>query len=227
MPDIVPVIAIDGPGGSGKGTVAALLATELGWHLLDSGALYRLVAVAALDQGVAPDDETGLGRVAAGLDAEFAATPAGVVVRLAGQDVNRRLRSAEVGVLSSRVAAVPAVRAALVERQRGFRRPPGLVADGRDMGTVIFPDAGLKIFLTASAAARAERRYKQLKEKGENVNLPRLFQEIESRDERDRSRAVSPLRPAADAHLIDSTELSIDEVMERVRELLSESSISC
>jgi len=148
-------------------------------------------------------------------------------VRLAGQDVNRRLRSAEVGVLSSRVAAVPAVRAALVERQRGFRRPPGLVADGRDMGTVIFPDAGLKIFLTASAAARAERRYKQLKEKGENVNLPRLFQEIESRDERDRSRAVSPLRPAADAHLIDSTELSIDEVMERVRELLSESSISC
>jgi len=148
-------------------------------------------------------------------------------VRLAGQDVNRRLRSAEVGVLSSRVAAVPAVRAALVERQRGFRRPPGLVADGRDMGTVIFPDAGLKIFLTASAAARAERRYKQLKEKGENVNLPRLFQEIESRDERDRSRALSPLRPAADAHLIDSTELSIDEVMERVRELLSESSISC
>ena len=222
----VPVIAIDGPGGSGKGTIAALLAERLGWHLLDSGALYRLVAVAAMDRGIAADDEASLGSLAAGLDVEFAVADHGMVVWLDGQDITSRLRSEEVSAFSSRAAALPAVRAALVRLQRGFRQSPGLVADGRDMGTVIFPDARLKIFLTASAEARAKRRHKQLKQKGESVNLSRLFQEIKKRDDRDRSRAVSPLMAAPDAHLIDSTELSIDEVLQKILKLLKESEVS-
>ena len=222
----VPVVAIDGPGGSGKGTIAARLARDLGWHLLDSGALYRLVALAALDRGVAADDEASLARIAVDLDAEFVFSEQGMRVVLDGLDVSSRLRSEEVSAFSSRIAALPGVRAALVQRQRAFRQAPGLVADGRDMGTVIFPDARLKIFLTASAEARAERRHKQLKEKGENVNLSRLFREIEKRDERDRSRAVSPLKPADDAHVIDSTELSIDEVLQKVHKLLDESSVA-
>lgn len=217
-----PVIAIDGPGGSGKGTIALRLAHDLGWHLLDSGALYRLVAVAAMDRGVPDDDEQALGLVAARLDVAFGQSDQGMVVVLDGEEVGGRLRSEAVDAFSSRIAALPAVRAALVQRQRAFRRAPGLVADGRDMGTVIFPDAMLKIFLTASAEARAERRHKQLKEKGENVNLSRLFREIKLRDERDRSRAVSPLKPADDAHVIDSTELSIDEVLQKIHELLKE-----
>ena len=222
----VPVVAIDGPGGSGKGTIAALLAERLGWHLLDSGALYRLVAVAAMDRGIAADDEASLGVLAASLDVEFAVADHGMVVWLDGEDITSRLRSEQVSAFSSRAAALPAVRSALVRLQRGFLKPPGLVADGRDMGTVIFPDARLKIFLTASADARAKRRHKQLKEKGENVNLSRLFQEIKKRDDRDRSRAVSPLMAATDAHLIDSTELSIDEVLQRILKLLEESKAS-
>jgi cytidylate kinase len=222
----IPVVAIDGPGGSGKGTIAARLARDLGWRLLDSGALYRLVALAALDRGVAGDDEAALARIAVDLDAGFDFSEQGMQVLLGGLDVSGRLRSEEVSAFSSRIAALPGVRAALVQRQRAFRQAPGLVADGRDMGTVIFPDAKLKIFLTASAEARAERRHKQLKEKGESVNLTRLFREIEKRDERDRSRAVSPLKPADDAHVIDSTELSIDEVLQKVHELLDESSVA-
>jgi cytidylate kinase len=221
-----PVIAIDGPGGSGKGTIAMRLANHLGWHLLDSGALYRLVAVAALDRGIEANDGAALAELAASLDAEFSVAHGGMVVFLEGRDITARLRSEEVSAFSSEAAAFPGVRAALVGLQRGFRKPPGLIADGRDMGTVIFPDARLKIFLTASAETRAERRHKQLKEKGENVNLPRLFREIKKRDERDRSRAVSPLIPAPDAHLIDSTELSIDEVVHKVLNLLKESDIS-
>jgi cytidylate kinase len=221
-----PVVTIDGPGGSGKGTIALRLAEDLGWHLLDSGALYRLVAMAAMDRGVDSHDETALGGVAGSLDVTFRSSGQGTVVVLDGKAVTDRLRAEEVGIFASQVAALPAVRAALVGRQRAFRRPPGLVADGRDMGTVIFPDAQLKIFLTASAAARAERRHKQLKEKGENVNLSRLFRDIEKRDERDRSRAVSPLKPAADAHIIDSTELSINEVLRIIHDLLEESGIS-
>ena len=222
----IPVITIDGPGGSGKGTVAALLAGRLGWHLLDSGALYRLVAVAAMDLDVAVDNEASLGSLAAGLDVEFGVAEQGMVVRLNGVDITQRLRSEQVSAFSSRVATFPAVRAALVRLQRGFRKPPGLVADGRDMGTVIFPDARLKIFLTASAEARAERRHKQLKEKGENVNLSRLFRDIEKRDDRDRSRAVSPLVAASDAHVVDSTEMSIDEVVQKILSLLEESGVS-
>ena len=214
--EAIPVITIDGPGGSGKGTVSLRLATHLGWHLLDSGALYRLVAVAALQQGLSSENEVALGRLAAGLDAEFAVMEQEVKVLLEGQDVSQRLRSEEVSVLASRLAALPAVRAALLERQRAFRQLPGLVADGRDMGTVIFPEATLKIYLTASVEERAQRRYKQLKEKGESVNLSRLFQEIEERDRRDQTRPVAPLRPALDSHIIDSSELSVDEVLGKI-----------
>jgi cytidylate kinase len=218
----VPVIAIDGPVGSGKGTIAAQLAAHLGWHLLDSGALYRLVAIAALEAGVDPADEEALAKVARGLDCEFSQADGEVVARLAGVDVRRRLRSNEVSTMASRVAAVAAVREALGERQKAFARPPGLVADGRDMGTVVFPSAVLKIYLTASVEARASRRYKQLKEKGENVNLSRLFRDIEARDRRDMDRDVAPLRPAEDAVVIDSTELGIDEVLEKVTKLVEE-----
>ena len=215
-----PVITVDGPGGSGKGTISMRLAGKLGWHFLDSGALYRLVAVAAMDRGIDATGETALGQLAQGLDVSFGVSGDGMVILLDGNYITGRLRAEEVGVFASRIAALPIVRAALVHRQRAFRRPPGLVADGRDMGTVIFPDAVLKIFLTASAQARAERRYKQLKEKGESVNLSRLFQDIEKRDERDSSRAISPLKPADDAHVIDSTELSIEEVLQKIHDLL-------
>jgi cytidylate kinase len=212
----VPVIAVDGPGGSGKGTIAMLLANHLGWHYLDSGALYRLTALAALNAGVPHDDETALGSLAAGLDIRFETDGENTRAMLSGMDVSERIRLDDIGILASRISAYPAVRAALSERQRRFRQPPGLVADGRDMGTVIFPDARLKIYLTASPDIRAERRYKQLKEKGESVNLTRLFREIKARDSRDQSRSVAPLRPAEDAKIIDSTDMSIEEVFAKV-----------
>jgi cytidylate kinase len=217
---MTPVITVDGPSGSGKGTIAMQLAEDLGWHFLDSGALYRLVAVAAIDRGIAADDEKALGNVAASLDVNFGVSGDGMVILLDGNYITGRLRSEQVSVLSSKISAFRSVRSALVERQRAFRKLPGLVADGRDMGTVIFPDATLKIFLTASAEARAQRRYKQLKEKGESVNLSRLFRDIEERDERDSSRAVSPLKPADDAHIIDSTGMSIKEVLQKIHKLL-------
>jgi cytidylate kinase len=220
-----PVITIDGPGGSGKGTIALRLAERLGWHFLDSGALYRLVAVAAMDRDIPVDDEGALGRLAQSLDVNFGFSGDGVVILLDGNYITGRLRSDPVSAFSSRIAALPGVRAALVKRQRAFRKAPGLVADGRDMGTVIFPDAVLKIFLTASAEARAQRRYKQLKEKGESVNLSRLFREIEKRDERDSTRAISPLVPASDAQVIDSTEMAIDEVLQLVLELFEKAGV--
>lgn len=217
-----PVVAIDGPVGSGKGTVASRLADRLGWHLLDSGALYRLVALSALGHEADAGDAEGLAELAGRLDCEFRFEDGVLRIFLDGSEVTDVLRQERVSAMASKVAALPAVREALSARQRAFRRPPGLVADGRDMGTVIFPDAGLKIFLTASVEARAERRYKQLKEKGESVNLSRLFRDLKARDARDTRRDVAPLVPAADAVTIDSTSTGIDEVVQRVVELVED-----
>ncbi len=214
----VPVIAVDGPGGSGKGTITQMLARRLGWHLLDSGALYRLTALAASRAGVALDDVDGLVRVASGLDVNFEPTRAGEPVRvlLEGQDVTREIRTETCGDNASRVAVMQAVRDALLQRQRDFRQAPGLVADGRDMGTVVFPAAPVKIFLTASAEERAERRYRQLMDAGVSVTIDALLKEIRARDERDTNRSAAPLKPAVDAQVIDSTGLSIEEVLDRV-----------
>jgi cytidylate kinase len=213
MADPVPVVTIDGPSGSGKGTISQLLAQHLGFHFLDSGALYRLLALAALQRGLPLDDEPALATLARDLDVAF---PADGGIRLDGAVVGDELRTEASGNAASRVAALPAVRAALLERQRAFARAPGLVADGRDMGTVVFPAAAAKVFLTASAEARAERRYKQLKERGFNQELAELVEDIRARDERDASRPVAPLRPAADALQLDSTGLTIEAVLERV-----------
>ena len=217
MKSIAPIVTIDGPSGSGKGTLSRAVAEHLGWHLLDSGALYRLVALAGDRSGLDPEDVSGHARLAVGMDVVFSVQPdGGERITLSGQEVTAEVRSEVAGQGASRVAAWPAVRTALLERQRAFARPPGLVADGRDMGTVIFPRAELKVFLTASAAARAQRRYKQLKDKGSDVSLPALSREIAERDLRDSTRAVAPLQPAPDAAMIDSTDLTIEQVVDRV-----------
>lgn len=205
-PDHVPVIAIDGPSASGKGTVAARVAAALGFHLLDSGALYRLTAVAAMRAGVAFDDEAALAPIAATLDVKF--VDGGTW--LAGEEVSEAMRAEQASVGASRVAVHGAVRAALLDRQRAFRQAPGLVADGRDMGSVVFPDAELKVFLTASVEIRAGRRYKQLIEKGLSANLESLSQDLRERDERDRSRAHAPLVQLPDAILLDTTAMNAD-----------------
>ena len=210
------VVTIDGPTSSGKGTISRGVAARLRWHLLDSGALYRLVALSGRQQQLDPDDVAGHTRAAQTLDATFGAVQHDEKVWLAGQDVTAEIRTAEAGMGASRVAAWPEVRNALLVRQRRFAREPGLVADGRDMGTVVFPGAPLKVFLTASAEERARRRYKQLKDKGSGVSLAALSREIAERDLKDSTRAVAPLRPAPDAHVIDSTALSIEDVVEQV-----------
>jgi cytidylate kinase len=212
-----PVITIDGPSGAGKGTIAHRLADTLNWRFLDSGALYRVVGQACVIEGVDWDDDVGVTRIARALDVSFTYAASGeVLVAYKGSDVSREIRTEEGGRGASTVAAIPSVRAALLERQREFATPPGLIADGRDMGTVVFPQAELKIFLTASASERAERRYRQLLAKGESVSLPRLLEDIEERDARDSQRSVSPLVPAEDAIVVDSSNVSIDEVFVRV-----------
>lgn len=217
MTSAVPVVTIDGPSGSGKGTISRHLATRVGWNLLDSGALYRLVALAGRLQGIDAEDVDGHARLARRMHAVFGSAADGTEqVHLGGLDVTGAIRSEETGQGASRVAAWPAVREALMLRQRSFATPPGLVADGRDMGTVVFPAAALKIFLTASAVERARRRYNQLKDKGSDVSLAALSREIAERDARDSGRAASPLIPASDSVLIDSTHLGIDAVVDKV-----------
>jgi cytidylate kinase len=212
----IPVLTIDGPSGSGKGTIAQMIARQLGWHYLDSGAIYRVLAQAALKHAIELDDEIALTELAENLDVSFSVDAGELSVMLEGQDVSLLIRSETAGNAASRVAALPPVRAALLQRQRDFRTMPGLVTDGRDMGTVVFPDAPFKVFLTASAEERALRRYKQLKQKGIESNLSDLIAEISERDRRDSERKVAPLRPAEGALILDSTELGIDAVYEQV-----------
>ena len=217
------VITVDGPSGAGKGTVSHLLAEKLGWRFLDSGALYRVTGQACLIEGVRWDDHQAVTDIARHLDVSFSAADTGeILVAYKGQDVSAAIRTEEGGRGASTVAAIPSVREALLARQRDYLRPPGLVADGRDMGTVVFPDAVLKFFLTASAAERAQRRYNQLIAKGESVSLPRLLEDIEERDARDSSRSVSPLVPAEDAIVIDSTATPIEHVFDLVVQNVTE-----
>ncbi|RXJ73654.1 cytidylate kinase [Veronia nyctiphanis] len=210
-----PIITVDGPSGAGKGTLCMLLAAEMGWNLLDSGAIYRVLALAAIHHGVDTESEDALVPLAAHLDVQFKAEGDLVKVILEGEDVSGTLRTEEVGNAASKVAALPRVREALLRRQRAFSESPGLVADGRDMGTVVFPQAEAKIFLDASAEERARRRHNQLQQKGLDVNFDRLLSEIQERDDRDRNRAVAPLRPADDAIVLDSTSLNIEQVLEQ------------
>jgi len=220
----IPVIAVDGPSGTGKGTICSHLASWLGWHLLDSGALYRILAIAAEKYQFELDNESAIAAIAGSLDVEFQQPQPGkdITVIFEGDDITRKIRTEECGNSASQIAVLPQVRTALLDRQRQFQQAPGLVADGRDMGTVVFSDAPLKIYLIASAEERAKRRYKQLKQKGFNVNLPRLAAEIAERDTRDSQRTISPLKPADDAIVVDTTTLDISEVIKKIENLVQE-----
>ncbi|MBI0112808.1 MULTISPECIES: (d)CMP kinase [unclassified Gilliamella] len=208
----IPVIAVDGPSGVGKGTLCQALANHFNWHLLDSGAIYRVLALAALNKNIALDDINQLTELALNLPLTFDSSHDEVKALLAGVDVSKEIRTEQTGGAASKVAAINEVRTALLQRQRDFRQLPGLIADGRDMGTVVFSDAPVKIFLDASAQSRAERRMKQLQDKQIHAKFPEILQEITARDERDRNRAVAPLKPAVDALIIDTTSLSIEDV---------------
>ncbi|WP_240224108.1 (d)CMP kinase [Rheinheimera hassiensis] len=217
MPHSAAVITIDGPGGSGKGTICRLLAQRLGWQLLDSGAIYRVLALAAMHHQIVCDDEEALQPLAAHLDVQFSSDEQGNIrITLEGENVSHTIRTQEVADLASKIASLPRVREALLRRQRAFAEEPGLVADGRDMGTVVFPQAAVKIFLTATPEERARRRYLELKEKGFDVNIGDLLSEIQARDERDTNRATAPMKPAADAYILDSTNKTIEQVLEEV-----------
>mgnify|MGYP000076586274 CR=1 FL=1 len=217
MPHSAAVITVDGPGGSGKGTLCRLLAQHLGWQLLDSGAIYRVLALAAMHHNIASDDEEALQPLAAHLDVQFGSDEHGNMrITLEGENVTHTIRTQQVADVASKVASLPRVREALLRRQRAFAEAPGLVADGRDMGTVVFPQAEVKIFLTASPEERARRRFLELKEKGFDVNIGDLLSEIQARDERDINRATAPLKPAADAYILDSTNKTIEQVLEEV-----------
>ena len=222
------VITIDGPSGSGKGTIAGMSATQLQWHLLDSGALYRVLAVAADKHAVPLDHEDALEVLAVGLDVEFVVDAESNTQRilLENQDVTDAIRNETVGAHASKIAALPSVRAGLLRRQQEFRQAPGLIADGRDMGTVVFADAPLKVFLTASAEERARRRYLQLKNQGETVTLTSLLEEIRARDERDTNRSIAPLKPADDAIILDSTTMTIEQVLERIHSEIAARSLA-
>jgi cytidylate kinase len=216
----IQIVTVDGPSGAGKGTLSAMLANAYKWHFLDSGAIYRVLSIAAIHHGIALDDVSGLAPLASGLDVTFAVTDNGNRVILEGEDVTDEIRTEEVGSAASKVASIPLVREALLRRQRAFADEPGLVADGRDMGTVVFPDAIAKIFLTASAERRAERRYEQLKAMGQDVKISRLLADIQARDERDRTRSTAPLLAADDALEIDSTALGIEQVFEIAKDFI-------
>jgi cytidylate kinase len=220
VPIRVPIITVDGPSGAGKGTLSTLLAEHFQWRFLDSGAIYRVLAVAATHHGIDPSDEDGIQPLASSLDVTFETQVSGVRVILEGEDVTDDIRTEEVGAVASKVAALPTVREALLRRQRAFAEMPGLVADGRDMGTVVFPNADAKIFLTASAEARAQRRFDQLKAKGHDVILSRLLSDIRARDERDSSRTVAPLVAAEDALSLDSTSLNIEQVFDKAKDFI-------
>ncbi len=216
----INLVTIDGPSGSGKGTVCHILAAKLQWHLLDSGALYRILAFAALQQKISLDDEKSLSELALNLDVSFQSNGAGVDTLLAGENVGDKLRTEIVAQAASQVASLQVVRDALLARQKAFNQAPGLIADGRDMGTVVFPDAPVKIFLDASAEERAARRFNQLQSKGFNVSIAQILSEIKERDFRDRNRPVAPLKAAEDALVIDSTFLTIDQVVNQILELM-------
>jgi len=220
MEQSIPVITIDGPSGAGKGTVCRLLAQRLGWEILDSGAIYRVLALASIHHQVDPTDEESLIPLAAHLDVQFQSTDNSSQIILEGEEVTLSIRNEEVGGVASKIASLPRVREALLRRQRAFKQLPGLIADGRDMGTVVFPDAEVKVFLTASAEERADRRFKELKEKGHDVKIGDLLNDIKARDERDTNRSVAPMVAAEGAICIDSTTVSAQEVYEQLIQVI-------